>query len=310
MQWVRQQCAVCYAPETIKSCMSLLFRVNLILAVVFGAGLAVMLLLNRGLLLDSAHREAMNQAELMMLSARAARQYTSENIAPLLQDKIEQQFLPETVPAFAAGRIFDRLRKDLPNYAYKEATLNPTNPEDRAADWEADVIRHFRNFPDQKEWSLERESPEGTVLVLARPIRIESASCLLCHSTPAAAPAAFRARYGDNNGYGWQVGEIVGSQIVSVPAAVPQELANRLLREFVIVVGATMLAVFIAVDAALILFVIRPLRRMSTLADALSKGEENVAQFDARGASDIVALGAAFDRMRRSLEKAMQMLAR
>jgi protein-histidine pros-kinase len=71
-----------------------------------------------------------------------------------------------------------------------------------------------------------------------------------------------------------------------------------------------MLAVFAAVDAALILFVIRPLRKMSALADALSKGEENVAEFGSRGASDIVALGAAFNRMRRSLEKAMQMLAR
>jgi protein-histidine pros-kinase len=290
--------------------MSLLFRVNLILAVVFGVGLAVMLALNRGLLMESAHREAMNQAELMMLSARAARQYTSENISPLLQDKLQDQFLPETVPAFAAARIFERLRKDLPNYSYKEATLNPTNLDDRAADWEADVVRHFRNFPDLKEWSLERESPGGTMLVLARPIRIESASCLLCHSTPQAAPAAFRARYGDNNGYGWQVGEVVGSQIVSVPAAVPQELAGRLLREFVIVVASTMLAVFAAVDVALILFVIRPLRKMSAAADALSKGEENVAEFETRGASDIVALGAAFNRMRRSLEKAMQMLAR
>ena len=290
--------------------MSLLVRVNLILAIVFAAGLGMMLALNRGMLLENAHRQAMDQAELMMLSARAAREYTSDNVAPLLQDKLQDHFLPETVPAFAATRIFERLRKELPRYTYKEATLNPTNPEDRAADWEADVVRHFRNFPAMEEWSLERETPEGTMLVLARPIRVDNASCLLCHSRPQVAPAAFRARYGDANGYGWQVGEIIGSQIVSVPATVPQELANRLLREFVVLAAGTMLAVFAAVDIALVLFVIRPLRRMTAVADAVSMGADNAAEFESRGAGEIVALGAAFNRMRRSLEKAMQMLAR
>jgi protein-histidine pros-kinase len=290
--------------------MSLLVRVNLILAVVFAAGLAVMVGMSRNLLMQSAHREAMAQAELMMLSARAARDYTSGNISPLLQDQLQAHFLPETVPAFAAARIFERLRKDLPRYTYKEATLNPTNPEDRAADWEADVVRHFRNFPSVEQWSLERETPEGTMLVLARPIRVENASCLLCHSRPQAAPAAFRARYGDANGYGWQVGEIIGSQIVSVPATVPQEVASRVLREFVVLAVGTMLAVFAAVDLALLLFVIRPLRTMTAAADALSLGAENAAEFESRGAREIVALGAAFNRMRRSLEKAMQMLAR
>jgi protein-histidine pros-kinase len=64
------------------------------------------------------------------------------------------------------------------------------------------------------------------------------------------------------------------------------------------------------VDIALVLFVIRPLRRMTAVADAVSMGADNAAEFESRGAGEIVALGAAFNRMRRSLEKAMQMLAR
>jgi len=292
--------------------MSLLFRINLILAAVFALGLALIIALNRDLLLESAHRETMNQAELMMQAARAARDYTSTNISPLLQDKLQDNFLAETVPAFAATQIFQRLRNELPAYTYKEATLNPTNPVDRAVDWEVDVVSHFRNFPETREWSFERESPEGTMLVLARPIRIEKDSCLICHSRPDVAPAAFRARYGDSNGYGWQMGEIVGSQIVSVPATVAQKVAGRLLRDFIIVVAGTMAAVFLAVDVALILFVVRPLRRMTRSADALSRGEvlqdNEAAAFSGRGASEIVALGAAFDRMRRSLEKAMKII--
>lgn len=289
--------------------MSLLFRINLILATVFLAGLAVMVALNRDLLLSSAHRETMNQAELMMQAARAARDYTSSNVSPLLQGQLQDKFVAETVPAFAATRIFDRLRKELPAYTYKEATLNPTNLNDRAVDWEADVIRHFRDFPDDRgDRSFERDTPEGRMLVLARPIRIEQESCLVCHSRPEAAPAAFRARYGDNNGYGWTLGEVVGSQIVSVPASVALDVANRLLRDFVAVMLATMVAVFAAVDISLILFVIRPLGRMRAIAEDVSRGTPNAAAFETRGASDIVALGTAFDRMRRSLDKAMKML--
>lgn len=288
--------------------MSLLLRVNLVLAAVFTVGLAAMALLSRGLLMDSAHREAMNQAELMMHAAAAARDYTSTNVAPRLQEGLRQGFVRETVPAFAAAQIFERLRKELPRYTYKEAALNPTNPEDRAVAWEEDVIRHFRNHAEQIEWTFERDSPEGEMLVLARPIRIQEPSCLLCHSRPETAPAAFRERYGDGNGYGWQLGEIVGSQIVSVPAAVPREIADRLTREFLAVLLATMLAVFAAVDLALVVFVVRPLRRMAAIAEALSKGESSAPSFQTRGATEISALGAAFDRMRRSLEKAMRML--
>ena len=34
--------------------------------------------------------------------------------------------------------------RSIPTTAYKEATLNPTNPRNRAADWEADVVNVFR----------------------------------------------------------------------------------------------------------------------------------------------------------------------
>jgi hypothetical protein len=54
---------------------------------------------------------------------------------------------------------------------YKEAALNPTNPRDRAVDWEADIINTFRNHPGAaKELVGERDTPTGRSLYLARPI--------------------------------------------------------------------------------------------------------------------------------------------
>ena len=53
-------------------------------------------------------------------------------------------FLPQSVPAYSATEVFNDLRKKHTEYGYKEAVLNPTNPRNRAVDWEADVITQFR----------------------------------------------------------------------------------------------------------------------------------------------------------------------
>ena len=271
------------------------------------ASLAI-IFLSRGLLRDNANREVMAQAHLMMESARSARDYTGNHVEPLLTNLMKSRFVPEVVPFFASTQLFEQLRKTYPDYSYKEATLNPTNPTDRAMDWEVEVIRHFRDHPTEAEWTVEHDGAAGPMLALARPIRVDNGACLVCHSKPAVAPAAFRERYGDLNGYGWQLGEIIGSQIVTVPATVPREAADRLWRDLILVVGGAFVVIFVAVASALILLVCRPVAQMALIADDLSRGARGVEEFEPRGAAEIAALGAAFNRMRRSLEKAMKML--
>jgi protein-histidine pros-kinase len=288
--------------------MSLLLRVNLILGAVCLIASLTIIFLSRGLLRENANREVMAQAHLMMEAARSARDYTGNHVEPLLATMMKSKFMPEVVPFFASTQLFEQLRKAYPEYSYKEATLNPTNPSNRAIDWELEIIRHFRDFPADAEWAVEHDGPFGPMLALARPIRVDSNACLVCHSTPGVAPATFREKYGDQHGYGWQLGEIIGSQIVTVPATVPLEAADRMWRGLIVVVIGAFVVIFVAVDAALILLVCRPVAQMSLIADDLSRGARGVEEFEPRGAAEIVALGASFNRMRRSLEKAMKLL--
>ena len=62
---------------------------------------------------------------------------------------MKYSFLPQSVPAYSANEYFKQLRKKFPDYSYREATLNPTNPVNRATDWEADIVRYFRQSPEQ-----------------------------------------------------------------------------------------------------------------------------------------------------------------
>jgi hypothetical protein len=139
---------------------------------------------------------------------------------------LDTEFHPQSVPAFAATEIFGYLREKFPNYFYKEATLNPTNPRDRATDWETDIVNQFRADAGHREMSATRDTPNGISLFLARPITVNNVSCLECHSTAEKAPVEMIKLYGTANGFDWKLDDIIGAQIVSVPLSVPLQIAQ------------------------------------------------------------------------------------
>src|SRR6202012_3008997 len=132
--------------------------------------------------------EVAQQAALMRAMASAIRDYTNNEIEPLLADQIKTRFLPHTVPSWAAQTNLRALAKQFPDYNYKEAALNPTNPADRATDWESDIIAEFSHDPALSEFTSTRDTRSGPFLSIARRIRIPAKSCPICHSPPSAWP--------------------------------------------------------------------------------------------------------------------------
>ncbi|MCZ6732902.1 MAG: DUF3365 domain-containing protein [Gammaproteobacteria bacterium] len=288
--------------------MKLTLKFNLVLIIVFSGGLAVTALLSWNILQQNAKKEVIERAGLMMESALAVRGYTVSEIRPLLRLQMKKVFVPQSVPAYAATQTFNKLREKHPQYAYKEATLNPSNPRNRAVDWEADIVQVFRNNPDHKEIIGVRTTPTGDSLYLARPMQIKNPGCLTCHSTVEAAPKTLVAAYGDANGFGWKLNEIVGARIVSVPMSVPLQKAREAFETFMGSLVAVFVVIVIILNIMLRYIVIRPITEMSRIADQVSRGNMNAAEFSERGKDEIGVLAVSFNRMRRSLEKAMIML--
>ena len=288
--------------------MKLTLKFNLVLILVFSIGLAITALLSWNILQTNAKNEVTERAGLMMESALAVRGYTVSEIRPLLRLQMKKVFVSQSVPAYAATQTFNKLREKHPEYAYKEATLNPSNPRNRAVAWEADIVQDFRNNPDHKELIGVRKTPTGDSLYLARPMQIKDPGCLTCHSTVEAAPKTLLAKYGDSNGFGWKLNEIVGARIVSVPMAVPLQKAREAFETFMISLVAVFVVIIIIINIMLRYIVIGPVTEMSEIADQVSKGNMNAAEFSERGKDEIGVLAASFNRMRRSLEKAMVML--
>ena len=289
--------------------MRLLTKFNLVLLVLFGISGFVIAHLAYQFLMRNAGAQVLQQAELMMASAKSTRDYTSEQVKPLLLKNPEHEttFQPQTVPAFAATSVFNSIRKSYPDYSYREATLNPTNLIDRAEDWEADIIRYFADHPNEKKVVGERETPTGRYLYLAKPM-VAQQSCLECHSTPDVAPAAMIKTYGAQNGFGWKLDQVIAAQIVSVPMSVPIQVADAAYRNLILFLVITFLLTIAALDTALYFIVIRPLHRVSEAADRISKGDTDQPELQVVGRDEIADVTASFNRMHVSLTKALKML--
>lgn len=289
--------------------MKLIVKFNLVFVLVFLLGLAAAATVSDQLLQKNAREEIVLNARLVMESALAARAYTSTQVGPLLQTQMKYNFLPQSVPAYSANEIFDGVRKTFPDYAYKEAVLNPTNPRNRANDWEADIVNQFRNASDRTEMIGERDTPSGKSFYIARPMQIKAEACLYCHSTVDAAPKTLVDKYGPANGFGWKLNEVIGAQIVSVPTEVPIARANRAFRTFMVSLTAVFAFIFIALNLMLWYMVIRPVTRLSKLADQVSQGENMEApDFEVTSRDEIGVLTQSFNRMKKSLVQAMKML--
>ncbi|MBX3684657.1 MAG: DUF3365 domain-containing protein [Rhodocyclaceae bacterium] len=287
--------------------MRLRTRFNVALGSVFALGFILSILVTYAVVLQNAKDELLRNASLMMETALAVRNYTIEEIKPHLDPMLEATFLPQTVPAYSAIETFARLQKKYPDFSYREATLNPTNPRDRSTDWESRIIDDFRSGKDG-EVIGERESASGPSLYIARPIRITNPACLACHSTPAAAPASLLAKYGEDNGFGWKLDEIVGAQIIVIPTDLAQRNAMHAFWSFTAILGALFMLLFVIINLMLTRLVVTPIKRIADLSDEISKGNLDLAEFEEGGADEIRHLQASFNRMRRSIEKAIKVV--
>lgn len=288
--------------------MKLRVKFNLVLITIFLIGFAAVAVVSYHLLQKNARDEVLRDAGLIMESALSVRKYTVDQIRPELNKIKNSIFLPQTVPAYAATEVIAELRKKHQDYGYKEATLNPTNPRDRATDWEADIITRFRQGDDSTEIIAERDTPTGRQLYIARPIRIINEACLQCHTTAESSPPDMVKVYGPANGFGWKMNEVIGAQVVTVPMDVPKRNADQAFITFMSSFALIFAIIFIALNIMLGMLVVRPIRRLSEAADKISTGDFSEPEFSEKGHDEMSILSSSFNRMRRSLEKAMQMI--
>jgi len=66
--------------------------------------------------------------------------------------------------------------------------------------------------------------------------------------------------------------------------------------------------IFLVLNVMLSVLIVRPITRMSVAADKISMGEMDVPEFGEGGSDEVSLLAKSFNRMRRSLEKALSLI--
>lgn len=283
-----------------------LLLISIFLSVVLLSGLFLSIILGR-----NAERVVTEQALLLIETMSSVRNYTSTQVNPELAPRLEteEQFLPQTVPGYSAREVFEglRTRKEYQDFFYKEATLNPTNLRDKADEFEAKIVESFRKNSELKQSTGFRSVPGGNIFYIARPLAISKESCLRCHSIPQIAPKSQLATYGDKNGFGWKLNEIVGAQMISVPASRVFISARQLKFLVIGVLSLFLLLTILLINLFLKKTVTNPLKKMSQIAQRVSTGDLS-GEFKHSAEDEIGILAASLNRMKVSLEIAMNML--
>jgi HAMP domain-containing protein len=143
---------------------------------------------------------------------------------------------------------------------------------------------------------------------VARPLRVTNGACLTCHSVPEAAPKMMVAAYGGEHGFGWQLDQVVGAQVVTVPTTLQEQRVATIFRGLMLALLGVFAILLVVLNVLVHLVVTARVRRMSRIAELLSRGKAESEEFETTGSDELSALGRSFGRLRVSLVSAMKML--
>ena len=288
--------------------MKLSSKINLLLAATILPGLILVSVSFYLLVEDNVLQQVDDQAELVMQEVLAVRSYTVDEIRPLLNQTNDGEFHLQALASYSAAQTAELLRQSRPDYNYREAMFNPTNPRDKASPEEEQIIRQFIDDSNLVRLSGDLETDGVKTRFLAYPIRLINHKCLACHGEPEQAPAAMREIYGDTGGFGWQLNEVIGIELVTVPYSLPESLANKTFIHFLVYLVVIFALLYVVLNIALRKLVLTPVVRLTRMADDISQGNLKGVELKVSGNDELAEMSTTFNQMRRRIIKIVQLV--
>jgi len=230
----------------------------------------------------------------------AIREYMAGKVRPVMFDLVgEDTFIPQTMStSFVARSIFEKVRKNFPDYIIKFASDNPRNPINKAGPEELKMIKYFNEDPNNKVWTGEIVIGKKNYIATFSAMRMKQ-SCLRCHGNPADAPIELIKRYGSEASFYRPIGEVVGLDTIAIPSdTVNKQLLSQKLKDY-----GFLGAVILLLSASLIFvfkFVITD--RLSRIANHFSDVEKlsddlKIGDIEITGGDEIAGLAKNFNKL-------------
>ena len=249
-------------------------HLNLIMILLFMLGVCISGLVLSTILQRQAEAEVTYRGEILMNMVSGIRSYTNDYIekSSSKQMSSKDDFRAEAVPAYAARKIFTNFREQeqFAQYSYKEAALNPTNIDDLADEFEAKLIESFTQDETSQHISGYRFKSGEKFYFISSPMKMTETSCLQCHSTPEAAPQKMRDIYGDKNGFGWQLNQVVAAQTIYLPAGYIDWIVKKKIKIFLPILGGVFAIIILIINFLINRKVVKPITQLTQIAKKLS----------------------------------------
>ena len=289
--------------------LSLRIKFNLTISAVLMCAMVLIYFWSDSRMQQEVKDEVLDKSQLLLTTMEASRDFTSKVVKPALYKSLPDRFIVEGMSSsFGARNIFDRISKVFPQYYFKHAAPYPRNLANQADVFEMSIIKKFNKDKNLKEWRGYRPSESGEKYSVMKPI-VAKQRCMRCHSVPAVAPKELLDKYGDKNGFGRSVGEVIGTLTVSVPVSVVMEKAQTRTMAFIGIIALFFVMLVIIANIFFAKVVLRPINYLADNADDISLGKLDT-RINTSGGDEIAKLAKAFDRMKISIKMAFDQLAR
>ena len=286
--------------------MSIRKRILFILATGFIVSLVGVIGVGYLLLEQDTRREAAEKTELFISAMTANQEYMTKFVRPQLHEMVGDAYFPEaSVGAVMMAKAALLLQEKYPQYIYRVASHNPLNQANLATAFERKLIDGFDNG-DFERWEGFTTREGQSFYAAATPIEARS-NCIWCHDTPEDAPQQLVEKYGSTSGFGYEEGDIVGTRVVYVPTEAAKKLTLQKLGSLTAVVSLLFFIALVIIDYTITRSIIKPIENIVDVAGDISRGKMD-RSFEVDTNDEIKLLADAFNRMKVSLEKAMDIL--
>ena len=256
---------------------------------------------------NNAMKEAKNTGSLIFNYLDASRMYFRDHQRPLIMDLVEKdRFFPELMSGFTLTRgIWDKFSEKVPDYVFKQATVDPLYPPNKADEQELKIIDLFRNNPKMKTTEGTIEKNGSSFFYFARPVKMKK-KCLRCHGDPLDAPKDQVEIYGSETGYHWKNGDTVAAFVIYVPIQKALDTAKESATTLFLIGMLGIIILMLVIWICLNKFVINSVKMLEERTTDISLGKNMDNAIKTSNDDEIGHLARAIDRLRISMIKMLE----
>jgi signal transduction histidine kinase len=208
--------------------------------------------------------EAREKAALILSQVEAVQGYVRATLRPAMYRLLpEDQFVLEAMSTsyITRGVLSDQnLAREAFNY--RRVGVGARNPDYEADERERAYIARFEAEPALVRMEEFVEIGGEQHFVTARPQRFET-SCLRCHGDPAEAPRELLDRYGSSRGFGREVGQLAGIDLVRLKVQRDVGGIRDATFSFALLFAVGILLLFLVIQGFFHRLVVQSLRRVT-----------------------------------------------